>query len=68
MASKLSRREFLKVAGVVASTAVLGACTPRTSTGDVVETKFAPVATPTLPPPTPTEVPPTATPVVVVEH
>ena len=67
MASKLSRREFLKVAGVVASTAVLGACTPRTSTGDVVETEFAPVATPTLPPPTPTEVPPTATSIVVVE-
>ena len=67
MASKLSRREFLKVAGVVASSALLGACTPRTSTRDVVETEFAPVPTPTLPLPTPTEVPPTATSVVVVE-
>lgn len=32
MASKSSRREFLRLAGVVASIPVLEACTARTST------------------------------------
>ena len=64
---KLSRREFLKMAGVAASAAVLGACASQSPTEDVVETRAAPTATPTPPPPTPTEVPPTATPIVVVE-
>ncbi len=62
----LSRREFLQVA-VVASAAVLGACTPQSPTESPVETEVVPTATPTLPPPTPTPVPPTATPMVVVE-
>ncbi len=62
---KLSRREFLRMAGVLASATVLGACAPQTPTEEVVEVKAMPTATP--PPPTPTEIAPTATPVAVVE-
>ncbi len=70
MESRLSRREFLRMAGVATSAVVLGACAPQTpaddAAGDTVETQAAPTATPTPPPPTPTEEP-TPTPVVVAE-
>ncbi len=68
MTHKLSRREFLKIAGVVASSTVLGACAPQTPAGEavegIVETKPVPTALP--PTPTPT-VEPTTAPVTVVE-
>jgi len=67
VALRLSRREFLTMAGAAASAAVLGACTPGAPTGGAEEPEAAPTATPTPPPPTPTEVPPTPTPVVVGE-
>lgn len=64
---KLSRREFLKMAGGAASAVALSACASQTP----VETEIPPTATPKpvtpTPQPTPTEIPPTATPVVVVE-
>lgn len=67
MKHRLSRREFCRMAGLLASAAALGACAPQTP----AETVPPPTATPkpptATPPPTPTEVPPTPTPVVVAE-
>ncbi len=67
MKRRLSRREFFKMAGLLASAAALGACAPQAP----AETETPPTATPkpptATPPPTPTPIPPTPTPVVVAE-
>jgi len=55
--SRLSRREFLQMAGLTASAAALGACVP-------IPTKVAPTATPV---PTPKEVKPIVPEMVLVE-
>lgn len=55
--SRLSRREFLKMAGLTASAMVLEACTsPQPSAPTEVVPTTAPTGTPESPPPTPTEV------------
>lgn len=50
---QLSRREFLRMAGVAASAAVLGACAPQTVTESAVEgaVETEVVPTPTFLPP-----------------
>ncbi len=52
MESRLSRRKFLRMAGITASAALLGACAPQTSAGkvvEIVETEPAPTAPPPIP-------------------
>ncbi len=62
----LSRRAFLKMTGIVASSTVLGACTPQTPAEGAVEEIDETMPAPTVPPPTPT-VEPTPALVTVVE-
>lgn len=62
-----SRREFLKMAGIAASAAVLGACILPRTPDDPPEIEPTATTTPTPPQPTPTSIPSTPTPTILIE-